>query len=176
MECAIPNFSAYFSLGRQSVPLRTVSRRSKAGRFAYNLVFRVVLTRRPALSNLWFIRISEFSFGYLPFAASVVYCSNLLAMKKLVVLLFVVAGLAFLAEPTARAGVHFAFGFPIPVPVFYGPDYYYGPGPYYYGSPYYGYGYYPGYYYGGYYGPYWRHRYYYGYYGHRGGFYRRWRR
>jgi hypothetical protein len=97
-------------------------------------------------------------------------------MKKLVVLLFVVAGLAFLAEPTARAGVHFAFGFPIPVPVFYGPDYYYGPGPYYYGRPYYGYGYYPGYYYGSYYGPYWRHRYYYGYYGQRGGFYRHWRR
>ena len=84
-------------------------------------------------------------------------------MKKLVVLLLVVAGLAFLAEPTARAGVHFVFGLPIPVPVFYGPGYY-GPGPYYYGSPYYGYGY--GY---GYYGPYWRHGYYNGYYGRRGG-------
>jgi hypothetical protein len=79
------------------------------------------------------------------------------SMKKLVVLLLVVAGLAFVAEPTARAGVHFVFGLPIPVPVFYGPGYY--------GGPYYGgYGYYPGYgyYYGG---PYWRHRYFYGYYG-----------
>src|SRR5438132_12367621 len=84
-------------------------------------------------------------------------------MKKLVVLLLVVAGLAFLAEPSARAGVHFFFGLPIPVPVFYGPDYYYGPAPYYYyGPPYYGYGYYQGYYYRGYYGPYWRHRYFYG--------------
>ena len=78
-------------------------------------------------------------------------------MKKFVVLIFAVAGLAFLSEPTARAGVHFAFGFPIPVPAFYGPGYY---------DPYPYYGYYPGYaYYGGYYGPYWRHRYYYGYYG-----------
>ena len=78
-------------------------------------------------------------------------------MKKFVVLIFAVAGLAFLSEPTARAGVHFAFGFPIPVPAFYGPGYY---------DPYSYYGYYPGYaYYGGYYGPYWRHRYYYGYYG-----------
>jgi hypothetical protein len=82
-------------------------------------------------------------------------------MKKLVVLLLVVAGLAFIAEPTARAGVRFAFGLPIPVPVFYGPGYY-GPGPYY-GGPYYGYGY--GYY--GHYGPYWRNRYYSGYYGRR---------
>jgi hypothetical protein len=78
-------------------------------------------------------------------------------MKKFVVLIFAVAGLAFLSEPTARAGVHFAFGFPIPVPAFYGPGYY---------DPYPYYDYYPGYaYYGGYYGPYWRHRYYYGYYG-----------
>ena len=70
-------------------------------------------------------------------------------MKKLVVLLLVVAGLAFLAEPTARAGVRFVFGLPLPVPVFYGPGYY-GPGPYYYGSPYYGYGYgYPGFSVGG---------------------------
>jgi hypothetical protein len=80
-------------------------------------------------------------------------------MKKFVILLVVVAGLAFVAEPTARAGVHFAFGLPIPVPVFYGPGYYggyYGPGPYY--GPYgYGYGY-------GY-GPYWRRGYYGGYYG-----------
>jgi hypothetical protein len=99
-------------------------------------------------------------------------------MKKLVVLLLVVVGLAFLAEPTARAGVRFAFGLPIPFPVFYGPGYY-GPGPYYYGygAPYYGYGY-PGYYYG-HYGPYWRNRYYYGrgYYGQRyygGRYYRNW--
>ena len=78
-------------------------------------------------------------------------------MKKFFVLLMVVAGLAFVAEPTARAGVHFVFGLPIPVPIFYGPGYY-DAGPYYYGAPYYGYGY-------GYYGPYWRHRYYNGYYG-----------
>jgi hypothetical protein len=81
-------------------------------------------------------------------------------MKKLVVLLLVVAGLAFLAEPTARAGVHFVFGLPIPVPVFYGGGYY--------GAPYCGYGYGTGYYpgYGYYYGgPYWRHRDFYGYYG-----------
>jgi hypothetical protein len=98
-------------------------------------------------------------------------------MKKFVVLLAIVAGLAFVAEPTARAGVRFAFGLPIPVPVFYGPAYY-GPGPYYYGSPYYGYGYgygygYPGGYYYGHYGPYWRNRFYYG---HRfyGGRYRHW--
>jgi hypothetical protein len=85
-------------------------------------------------------------------------------MKKFAVILAVVAGLAFVSEPTARAGVHFAFGLPIPVPVFYGPSYY-GPDPYYYGSPYYGYGYgygYPGGYYYGHYGPYWRHRHYYG--------------
>ena len=43
-------------------------------------------------------------------------------MKKFVVLIFAIAGLAFLSEPTARAGVHFAFGFPVPFPVFYGPD------------------------------------------------------
>lgn len=92
-------------------------------------------------------------------------------MKKLVVLLVVVAGLAFLAEPTARAGVRFAFGLPIPFPVFYGPAYY-GPGPYYYGygAPYYGYGYYPGRYYYGH-GPYWRNRYYYGQRYYRGGYY-----
>jgi hypothetical protein len=88
-------------------------------------------------------------------------------MKKFVVLLLVVAGLAFVAEPAARAGVHFSFGFPIPVPFVYGPGFY-GPGPYYYyGAPYYGAPYY-GYGYGGYYyRPYWRHRYYDGrYYGH----------
>ena len=49
-------------------------------------------------------------------------------MKKLVVLLLVVTGFAFLGEPTARAGVGFVFGLPIPVPVFFGPGYY-GPGP-----------------------------------------------
>ena len=82
-------------------------------------------------------------------------------MKKFVVLIFAVAGLAFLSEPTARAGVSFAFGFPIPFPIFYGPGYY---------NPYPYYGYYPGYaYYGGYYGPYWRRGNYYGrgYYGNR---------
>jgi hypothetical protein len=83
-------------------------------------------------------------------------------MKKLFLLLLALAGLSLLFEPTARAGVSFAFGFPIPFPVFYGPGYY---NPYYYGPPPY-YGYYPGYaYYGGY-GPYWRGRYY-AYYGRR---------
>lgn len=82
-------------------------------------------------------------------------------MKKFFLLFLALAGLSLLFEPTARAGVSFAFGFPIPFPVFYGPGYY---GPYYYGPPYYGY--YPGYaYYGGYYGPYWRGGYYHGYYG-----------
>jgi hypothetical protein len=87
-------------------------------------------------------------------------------MKKLVVLLLIVTGFAFLGEPTARAGVGFVFGLPIPVPVFWGPGYY-GPGPFY-GAPYYGYGGYYGY------GPYWRNRYYSGYYGrgyYRGGYY-----
>ena len=90
-------------------------------------------------------------------------------MKKLVVLLLVVAGLAFVAAPTARAGVHFSFGLPIPVPVFYGPGYYGAPYYYGYGGPYYGYG--GGYY--RYYRPYWRNRYYNGYYGrsYRGGRY-----
>jgi hypothetical protein len=37
-------------------------------------------------------------------------------VKKFVVLVFAIAGLAFLSEPTARAGVSFAFGFPIPIP------------------------------------------------------------
>jgi hypothetical protein len=84
-------------------------------------------------------------------------------MKKFFLLFLALAGLSLLFEPTARAGVSFAFGFPIPFPVFYGPSYY---GPYYYGPPYYGY--YPGYaYYGGYYGPYWRGGYYHGYYGRR---------
>jgi hypothetical protein len=96
-------------------------------------------------------------------------------MKKFVVLLLVVAGLAFVAPLTARAGVHFAFGFPLPLPfpVFYGPAYY-GAGPSYYGAPYYGYGYgygYPGAYFYGRYGPYWRHRYYY-----RHPYYRHWNR
>ena len=86
-------------------------------------------------------------------------------MKKLFLLLLALGGLSLLFQPTARAGVSFAFGFPIPFPVFYGPGYY---GPYYYGSPYYGYGYY-----GGYYGPYWRNRYYYGYYGRGRGYYGR---
>lgn len=75
-------------------------------------------------------------------------------MKKLVVLAFVIAGLAFLSEPPARAGVSFAFGFPIPIPSIDGPMYY---------NLYPYYNYFPGYaYYGGYYGPYWRNRYYYG--------------
>jgi hypothetical protein len=78
-------------------------------------------------------------------------------MKKFVVLIFAIVGLAFLSEPTARAGVSFAFGVPIPFPVFYGPSYY---------SPYPYYGYYPGYaFYGRPYGPYWRQRFYNGYYG-----------
>jgi hypothetical protein len=98
-------------------------------------------------------------FSCLRFLEFVIDSFRLFFMKKFVVLIFVVAGLAFLSEPTARAGVHFAFGFPIPFPVFYGPGYY---------DPYPYYGYYPGYaYYGGYYGPYWRHRYYNGYYGRR---------
>src|ERR1700730_30231 len=87
------------------------------------------------------------------------FFSSYFYMKKFVVLIFAVAGLAFLSEPTARAGVHFAFGFPVPFPAFYGPGYY---------DSYPYYGYYPGYaYYGGYYRPYWPHRYYNGYYGHR---------
>ena len=54
-------------------------------------------------------------------------------MKKFVVLIFAIAGLAFLSEPTARAGVHFSFGFPVPFPAYYGPGYY---DPYsYYGYP-----------------------------------------
>jgi hypothetical protein len=85
-------------------------------------------------------------------------------MKKLIVLLVAVAGLAFLSEPKATAGVHIGIGLPLllPVPFFYGPGYY---DPYYYNySP--GYAYYPGYgyYHRGYYGPYWRNRYYGGYY------------
>jgi hypothetical protein len=64
-------------------------------------------------------------------------------MKKFVVLVFAIAGLAFLSERTARAGVSFAFGFPIPVPVFYGGRYY---NPY----PYYGYSGFASF------GPYWR--------------------
>jgi hypothetical protein len=75
-------------------------------------------------------------------------------MKKLVVLAFVTAGLTFLSELQARAGVSFAFGFPISIPSIEGPvvyDLY----------PYYNY--LPGYvYFGGYYGPYWGSRYYYG--------------
>ena len=70
-------------------------------------------------------------------------------MKKFVALVFAIAGLAFLSEPTARAGVSFAFGFPIPIPIFYGAGYY---NPY----PYYGY---PGFVS---YGPYWRNGFYYG--------------
>ena len=80
-------------------------------------------------------------------------------MKKYVVLIFAIAGLAFLSEPTARAGVNFAFGFPVPFPVFYGAGYC---------NPYVNYGFYPGFaFYNGYYGPYWRNRYYNGYYGRR---------
>jgi hypothetical protein len=97
--------------------------------------------------------------------------SNIPVMKKLVVLLLIVTGFAFLGEPTARAGIGFVFGLPVPVPFFFGPGYY-GPGPYY-GAPYYGYGNYYGH------GPYWRNRYYNGYYGrgyyggryYRGGYY-----
>ena len=68
-------------------------------------------------------------------------------MKKPLVLALVVAGLASLSEPQARAGVSFSFGFPISVPSIDGPVYYdlY---PYYIYLPRYPY-------YGGYYGPYW---------------------
>jgi hypothetical protein len=68
-------------------------------------------------------------------------------MKKLVVFAMVIAGLAFLYEPKACAGVSFAFGFPISTPSIEGPvvyDLY----------PYYNY--LPGYVH---YGPYWGSRY-----------------
>ena len=102
-------------------------------------------------------------------------------MKKLVVLASVIAGLAFLSEPKACAGVSFAFGFPISIPSIEGPVVY---------APYPYYGYLPGYvYYGGYDGPYWGGRYHYGrgydggpfnfrYYGrryYRGGYHANWR-
>jgi len=49
-------------------------------------------------------------------------------MKKLVVLLLVVVGLAFLAEPTGACRCSFLrLGCPFRFPVFYGPGYY-GPG------------------------------------------------
>jgi hypothetical protein len=94
-------------------------------------------------------------------------------MRKFVLFVLAVAGLAFLSEPAAQAGVSFSFGFPVPVPFYYGyyPGYvYYGPywsNGYYYGRGYYGNGPYGYRYYGrGYYGngPY-AHRY--AYHGHR---------
>jgi len=75
-------------------------------------------------------------------------------MKKWLLILGVMFTLGILTPQSSKAG--FFIGFPIPVPVFYGPGYYAGPGP--------GYYYPPGYYWGpsgyAYYRrPYWRHRY-----------------
>jgi hypothetical protein len=73
-------------------------------------------------------------------------------MRKLSVLFAAIAGIAFLALPSAQAGVNIDIGVPVPMPEF--------------GGPYYGY--YPGYaYYGGYWGHH-HHGYFYhrGYYGH----------
>jgi len=67
-------------------------------------------------------------------------------MKKILVLLAIVFGVALLGQPKAQAGVFIGLPIPLPVPVFYGPAYY--PGGYYYGPR--GYAYYPR--------PYWRHR------------------
>ncbi|HXO95200.1 MAG TPA: hypothetical protein VN857_01330 [Chthoniobacterales bacterium] len=73
-------------------------------------------------------------------------------MKKWFLILGAVLALGTLTPQPSKAG--FFIGFPIPVPVFYGPHYYVGPGYYYppgyYGGPY-GYAYYRR--------PYWRHRY-----------------
>src|SRR5258708_13584215 len=72
-------------------------------------------------------------------------------MKKWFLILGVVFTLGMLTPQSSKAG--FFIGFPIPIPVFYGPHYYVGPG--YYPPGYYwgpgGYAYYPH--------PYWRHRY-----------------
>src|SRR5260221_10932734 len=72
-------------------------------------------------------------------------------MKKWFLILGVVFTLVMLTPQSSKAG--FFIGFPIPIPVFYGPHYYVGPG--YYPPGYYwgpgGYAYYPH--------PYWRHRY-----------------
>jgi hypothetical protein len=67
-------------------------------------------------------------------------------MKKILLLLAVIFGVALLGQPKAQAGVFIGLPIPLPVPVFYGPAYY--PGGYYYGPR--GYAYYPR--------PYWRHR------------------
>jgi hypothetical protein len=66
-------------------------------------------------------------------------------MRKILLLLTIVFVVALVGQPKAQAGVF--IGFPLPIPVFYGPGYY--PGGYYYGP--YGYAYYRR--------PYWRHRY-----------------
>jgi hypothetical protein len=75
-----------------------------------------------------------------------------LNMKKWFLVLGVVFTLGMLTPQSSNAGIF--IGFPIPIPVFYGPHYYVGPGYYYppgyYWGPY-GYAYYPH--------PYWRHRY-----------------
>jgi hypothetical protein len=67
-------------------------------------------------------------------------------MKKILLLLAIIFGVALLGQPQAQAGVFIGLPIPLPVPVFYGPAYY--PGGYYYGPR--GYAYYPR--------PYWRHR------------------
>jgi hypothetical protein len=75
-----------------------------------------------------------------------------LNMKKWFLILGAVLALGTLTPQPSKAGIF--IGFPIPVPVFYGPHYYVGPGYYYppgyYWGPY-GYAYYRR--------PYWRHRY-----------------
>jgi hypothetical protein len=75
-----------------------------------------------------------------------------LNMKKWFLILGAVFALGTLTPQPSKAG--FFIGFPIPVPVFYGPHYYVGPAYYYppgyYWGPY-GYAYYRR--------PYWRHRY-----------------
>jgi hypothetical protein len=75
-----------------------------------------------------------------------------LNMKKWFLVLGAVLALGTLTPQPSKAGIF--IGFPIPVPVFYGPHYYVGPGYYYppgyYWGPY-GYAYYRR--------PYWHHRY-----------------
>jgi len=75
-----------------------------------------------------------------------------LNMKKWFLILGAVLALGTLTPQSSKAGIF--IGLPIPIPVFYGPNYYVGPGYYYppgyYWGPY-GYAYYRR--------PYWRHRY-----------------